>query len=59
MSFLKAVSLGERIVAEAKEEYLGKRTATYIMTVTDKDGKKIALTKGTVYRFDKAFPPEE
>jgi len=58
MSFLRAVSSGERIVAEAKEEHLGKRTATYIMTVTDKEGKKIALTKGTVYRFDKPFPPE-
>ena len=58
MSFLRAVSSGERIVAEAKEEHLGKRTATYIMTVTDKEGKKIALTKGTVYRFEKPFPPE-
>jgi len=58
MSFLRAVSSGERIVAEAKEEHLGKRTATYIMTVTDGKGRKIALTKGTVYRFEKPFPPE-
>ncbi len=58
MSFLKAVSLGERILAEAKEGYLGKRTATYIMTVTNARGEMIALTKGTVYRFDKPFPPE-
>jgi len=59
MSFLRAVSSGERIVAEAREEHLGKRTATYVMTVTDERGRKIALTKGTVYRFDKAFPPKD
>ena len=58
-SFLRAVSSGERIVAEAKEEHLGKRTATYVMTVTDEKGRKIALTKGTVYRFDTAFPPKD
>ncbi len=58
MSFLRAVSMGEQIVAEAKEAHLGKKTATYIMTVTNARGEKIALTKGTVYRFDRPFPPE-
>lgn len=57
ISFLRAARVGERIVAEAREEHLGKRTATYIMTVRNARGEKIAITKGTVYRFDKPFPP--
>lgn len=59
ISFLRAVSSGKRIVAEAREEHLGKRTATYIITVTDEEGKKVALAKGTVYRFEKPFLPED
>jgi acyl-CoA thioesterase len=58
ISFLKAVSVGESVVAEATEENLGKKTATYIMRVKNEKGEKVALCKGTVYRFERPFPPE-
>ena len=59
ISYLKAVPLGERLTAEAKEEYLGKRTATYIITVFTEKGEKAAILKGTAFRFvDRDFPPE-
>lgn len=59
MGFLKAVSVGERLVVEAKEEHLGRRTATYLMRVTNSKGEKVAICKGTGYRFDRPFAGTE
>lgn len=58
ISYLKAVNLGDVIYAEAKEEHLGNRTATYIMRVFRGSGEQVALLKGTVYRFDREFLAE-
>ena len=58
-SFLKSALAGDKIVAEAREAHLGKRTATYIIEITRQGGEKVALMKGTVFRFDRPFPPEE
>lgn len=58
-SFLRAAAVGDHVVAEAKEAHLGKRTATYIIELTRQGGEKVALMKGTVFRFDRPFPPGE
>ena len=50
ISFLAATRPGQRLVAEAHEENLGRRTALYHMTVRDEDGRLIASSHGTVYR---------
>lgn len=50
ISFLAATRPGQRLVAEAREENLGRRTALYHMTVRDEDGRLIASSHGTVYR---------
>jgi len=57
ITFMRSVSAGERIVAEAREVNLGKRTATYLMEVRNSENSLIALAKGTVYRLEKDFPP--
>ena len=49
ISFFKAVNSGT-LFAEAEEVSLNPRLATYLITVTDEAGGKIALFQGTVYR---------
>jgi len=53
INYRRAVEAGTRLVAEAKEESLGKRTGLYYITVTTEDGKLIASCHGTVYRKEK------
>jgi len=49
ISFFKAVNSGT-LFAEAEEVSLNPRLATYLITVMDEAGGKIALFHGTVYR---------
>jgi len=49
ISFFKAVNSGT-LFAEAEEVSLNPRLATYLITVTDEAGGKLALFQGTVYR---------
>jgi acyl-CoA thioesterase len=49
ISFFKAVNKGV-LFAEAEEASFNPRLATYLITVTDEAGSKIALFQGTVYR---------
>jgi acyl-CoA thioesterase len=49
ISFFKAVSSGI-LVAQAEEISLNPRLATYLITVMDDKGDRIALFQGTVYR---------
>jgi len=55
ISFLAAVPVGARLIAEATEENLGRRTALYRMAVTAEDGTLVALCHGIVYRKDQAL----
>ncbi len=57
-SFLKAAVEGDEVVAQAREVHLGKRTATYLVEVIRQGDEKVALMKGTVFRFNRPFPPE-
>lgn len=49
ISFFKAVT-GGILVAEAEEVAFNPRLATYLITVEDDRGSRIALFQGTVYR---------
>jgi primosomal protein N' (replication factor Y) len=51
-------SLGDRLVAEAREVQEGRPIGLYLMEVTNQKGEKIALAKGVSYHFDRPFPPE-
>jgi acyl-CoA thioesterase len=50
ISFLSAVEVGTRLVAEGTEEHLGGRTGLYRLAVTTEDGTPVALAHGTAYR---------
>lgn len=50
ISFLDAVEVGTRLVAEATEEHLGGRIGLYRLAVTKEDGTLVALAHGTAYR---------
>lgn len=50
ISYLRSVPSGSRLVAEATEEHLGRRTALYHITVKSEEGDLIASCHGVVYR---------
>ncbi len=51
ISLLKATSAGDHLVAEAKEQHLGGRTALYEITVTQPEtGELVARSQAMVYR---------
>ena len=50
ISFLAAVTVGTRLVAEGTEEHLGGRTGLYRLAVATEDGTLVALAHGTAYR---------
>jgi acyl-CoA thioesterase len=55
ISYLRSVSSGTRLVAEATEEHLGRRTALYHITVQEETGNLIASCHGLVYRKKEAL----
>lgn len=50
ISFLKAVSSGGILIAEATEVSINPKLATYDIRVTNENNELIALFQGTVYR---------
>jgi acyl-CoA thioesterase len=59
VTFIKPPQMDSTLVAEAKEESRGKRTATYHIEVLqkgDKEDQKIAICQALVYRKDKNLP---
>lgn len=50
ISFMKAVQIGDELVAEAKEVHNGRSTGVYLITVTNQRNEQIALFKGTCFR---------
>lgn len=50
LNFHQAPELGERLTAEARELHAGRRTATYLIQVTDPTGRLIASCQALAYR---------
>ncbi|MFC1828491.1 PaaI family thioesterase [Thermodesulfobacteriota bacterium] len=60
ISFLRASKPGDYLIAEAKEQHAGGRTALYDITVVDqKSGKLVAKSQNLVYRKREWFVPPE
>ena len=56
MTFLKTSKAGDHLVAEAKEEFVGGRTALYDITVRDeRTGELVAKSQDLVYRKNEWF----
>jgi acyl-CoA thioesterase len=50
IQFLEAARAGSTLVAEAREQRLGRRAAFYAMAVRDDAGRTIATCQGVVHR---------
>ena len=50
ISFVKAATEGTQLTAEAKEQSINRKLATYAIDVTDDGGELIATFQGMVYR---------
>jgi acyl-CoA thioesterase len=50
ISFTRPAKLGDKLIVEAKEVYLGNKTGIYDIRTNNENGELIALFKGTSYR---------
>ena len=50
INYVAPATLGDRLVAEAREESLGRRIGVYRLKVTKKDGTLVAIAQATAYR---------
>ena len=55
INFIKPVSVGDVLVAEAKELHNGKSTGLYHITISNQKDHTVALFKGTCFRTNKAL----
>ena len=53
ISFMKAVSIGDELIAEAKEVHNGRSTGVYLITIMNQKNEQVALFKGTCFRTGK------
>lgn len=58
ISHLKPIREGDRLRAVASEKSISSRIGIYEVEVTNQDGVKVALFKGTVFRKDEDWFPE-
>ena len=58
MSFPNPVNVGDVLTAKATEQKIGRSTGIYDITVTNQNGKKVGLFRGTVFRTEKEYFPE-
>lgn len=60
ISQFKAIQSGDTLNCLSKEESLGKKLGVYSAEITNQDGVRVALFKGTYYRSEKRWiEPEE
>ena len=55
ITYLNVAPHGARLIAEAQEEYLGRRTGTYHLTVATEDGQLIASCHALLWRKGERF----
>jgi acyl-CoA thioesterase len=53
INFVKPVSVGDVLTAEAKEIHNGRSTGLYHISITNQKNQEVALFKGLCYRTDK------
>jgi acyl-CoA thioesterase len=53
ISFTRPANVGDRLMVEAKEVYLGHKVGVYDIRITNQAGDLVALFKGTSYRTSK------
>lgn len=56
ISYHSPPSIGSRLVAEAKEIHLGRRTGNYLIEVRDEKGQLVASCQAMAYRKNTTLP---
>lgn len=56
LTFHRAPEVGEELTAEAQELHCGRRTGTYLITVSDSRGRRIATCQALAYRKGERLP---
>jgi acyl-CoA thioesterase len=51
----KAVQVGDTLTCVSQEESLGKKLGIYSATITNHEGEKVAIFRGTYYRSEKRW----
>ena len=55
INFIKAVNVGDTLIAEAKENHNGRSTGLYFITITNQNNETVAHFKGTCFRTGKTL----
>lgn len=55
ITFTRPCRIGDLLIVEAKELYLGNKTGLYEVRTTNEAGELVALFKGTAYRTSKEW----
>jgi acyl-CoA thioesterase len=55
ISFMKAMHIGDVLIAEAKEIHNGRSTGVYLITLHNQKNEQVALFKGTCFRTGKTL----
>lgn len=55
ISHTRRVQAGDVLTATSEERSRGRRTAIYYVTITDQEGREVALFKGTVFNTEKPW----
>ena len=55
INYIKAVDVGDVLIAEAKEIHNGKSTGLYHISITNQNEQIVAVFKGTCYRTGKSL----
>jgi len=55
ISFMKAMHIGDTLIAEAKEIHNGRSTGVYLITIHNQKNEQVALFKGTCFRTGKTL----
>ncbi len=55
ITFIKAVNIGDELIAEAKEMHNGRSTGVYLITINNQHKEQVAFFKGTCFRTGKSL----
>ena len=55
ISHMRPTTDGDILTAETEEIHFGTKNAIYLVTITNQEGKKISLFKGTAFRTGEAW----
>ena len=56
ITYLRASNVGDTLIAEARERYIGRTTGCYQIDVTNQHGKLVATFESSIFRMEEEVP---